>query len=101
MIYGRFMGMSNKQLFDLSQKIVNNDRNSMFVEAYNLSYADIYDFSSKKQSLKKFMIDLGIHKIEMDIPWDKDVPEELIPRIVEYCCNDVLGTCLLYTSRCV
>ncbi|MBK8748804.1 MAG: hypothetical protein IPM04_13350 [Saprospiraceae bacterium] len=99
MIYGRFMGMSNKQLFDLSQKIVNNDRNSMFVEAYNLSYADIYDFSSKKQSLKKFMIDLGIHKIEMDIPWDEDVPEELIPRIVEYCCNDVLGTEATFEDR--
>jgi len=99
MIYGRFMGMSNKQLFDLSQKIVNNDRNSMFVEAYNLSYADIYDFSSKKQSLKKFMIDLGIHKIEMDIPWNEDVPEELIPRIVEYCCNDVLGTEATFEDR--
>lgn len=99
MIYGRYMGMNNAQLYELSQKIINNDRNSLFAEAYNLSYADIYDFSSKKQSLKKFMIDLGIHKIEMDIPWDQDVPEDQIPRVVEYCCNDVLGTEATFKDR--
>jgi DNA polymerase elongation subunit (family B) len=99
MLYGRFMGMSNKQLFDLSQKIINNDRNSMFAEAYNISYADIYDFSSKKQGLKKFMIDLGIHKMEMDIPWDEDVPEDMIPKVVDYCCNDVLGTEATFKDR--
>lgn len=99
MLYGRYMGMTNRALYELSQKIVNNDRNSMFIEAYNISYADIYDFSSKKQSLKKFMIDLGIHKIEMDIPWDEDVPEHLIPKVVEYCVNDVLGTEATFKDR--
>ena len=99
MLYGRYMGMTNRALYELSQKIINNDRNSMFVEAYNISYADIYDFSSKKQSLKKFMIDLGIHKIEMDIPWDEEVPEELIPKIVDYCVNDVLGTEATFEDR--
>lgn len=99
MLYGRFMGFTNKQLFELSQKIVNNDRNSMFVEAYNISYADIYDFSSKKQSLKKFQIDLGLHHVEMDIPWDEDVPDELIDKIVNYCCNDVLATEATFEDR--
>lgn len=99
MLYGRFMGMTNKQLFDLSQKIVNNDRNSMFAEAYNISYADIYDFSSKKQGLKKFMIDLGIHKMEMDLPWDEDVADDMIPKVVDYCCNDVLGTEAVFKNR--
>lgn len=91
-LYAAFMGYNNQQLYELSQKIINNDPKAMFGEAYNISYADIYDFSSIKQSLKKFMIQLGIHKMEMDIPWDQPVPEELIPKVVEYCCNDVYGT---------
>ena len=37
-------------------------------QAYNLSYADIYDFSSKKQSLKKWEIELGIHHMENSYP---------------------------------
>lgn len=98
-LYGCFMGFNNDQLYDLSQKIIKGDRNCMFPQAYNLSYADIFDFSSKKQSLKKFMIDLGIHKIEMDLPWDQPVPEHLIDRVVDYCCNDVLGTEATFKDR--
>lgn len=98
-LYGRFMGMSNKELYMLSQKIVNNDRNSMFAQAYHISYADIYDFSSVKQSLKKFQIDLGIHHVEMDLPWDQDVPESMIPKVVEYCCNDVISTEATFEDR--
>ena len=64
----------------------------MFGEAYSLSYADIYDFATKKQSLKKWMIDLRIHKQEMDIPWDQPVPPERVADVVEYCVNDVKGT---------
>ena len=59
-LYARMMGYDNQRLFDLSQAIVNNHK-SFFSEAYNISYTDIYDFSSKKQSLKKFEIELGIH----------------------------------------
>lgn len=91
-MWARMMGYDNAALFDLSQRIVNNDRNAMFGEAYSLSYADIYDFSSKKQSLKKWEIELGIHHMELDIPWDKPVPEELWEKVVEYCCNDVDAT---------
>lgn len=32
------MGYDNKQLYDLSQRIINNSPNSHFGEAYNLSY---------------------------------------------------------------
>lgn len=99
MLYGRFMGMSNEQLFDLSQKIINNDRNSMFVEAYNISYADIFDFSSKKQSLKKFQIDLGLKHLEMDLPWDEPVAPELWAKVVDYCCNDVISTEAVFKDR--
>jgi hypothetical protein len=100
MLYGRYMGMSNAQLFDLSQRIIaKKDRSAMFGEAYNLSYADIYDYSSKKQSLKKFQVDLGLKHLELDIPWDQDVPEEKIPLVVEYCCNDVESTEATFEDR--
>jgi hypothetical protein len=91
-LWARFMGYCNEQLFELSQKIIANDKNAMFGEAYNLSYADIYDFASVKQSLKKWMIQLGLHHMEMDLPWDQPVDPKDIPRVVEYCVNDVNGT---------
>jgi hypothetical protein len=71
----------------------------LFGEAYNLSWADIYDYSSKKQSLKKFQIDLGIFHSELDLPWDEPVPEELWDKVVEYCVNDVLSTEATYEDR--
>jgi hypothetical protein len=90
-LYAAAMGYDNKRLFELSQKIINGGLSAMFGEAYNISYTDIYDFSSKKQSLKKFMIELGMRHLELDLPWDQDVPDELIDKVVEYCVNDVLG----------
>jgi hypothetical protein len=42
-------------------------------EDYNLSYADIYDFSNTKQSLKKFEFGLGIDHLELGLPWDQPV----------------------------
>jgi len=99
-MYARFLGYSNLQLYDLSQRIITkNDYHAAFGEAYNLSYADIYDFSSKKQGLKKFMIELGINHMELDIPWDQPVPEELWGRVEEYCVNDVNGTEQVFKSR--
>lgn len=98
-LYARYMGYGLEKLYTLSQNIINGSVSSMFGEAYNLSYADIYDFSSKKQGLKKFMIELGLHKMEMDIPWDQPVPENLWPKVVEYCCNDVIGTEKTFEAR--
>lgn len=99
-LYARFMGYSNEQLFKLSQKmVVDNDRNAAFGEAYNLSYTDIWDFSSIKESLKKFEIMLGIKHMEMDIPWDEPVPEEMWPKVVEYCVNDVIATEKVFEAR--
>lgn len=93
MLYARILGYSNKALFDLSQKIVVGNRNdALFGEAYNLSYADIWDYASIKKSLKRWQIDLGLHHMESNIPWDKDVPDELIPQVVKYCRNDVHTT---------
>lgn len=98
-LYARYIGYDNKQLFELSQKIINNSRNAFFGEAYNISYTDIYDFSSKKQSLKKFQIELGIHHQELGIKWDEPVPEEMWPLVVEYCINDVMATEAVFNAR--
>ena len=92
-LYAAVLGYSVEQLYDLARKIVvDNNRNAMFAQAYNLSYSDVWDFSSIKQSLKKFEIDLGIHHMELDLPLDQPVAEEDWPRVVEYCVNDVRAT---------
>lgn len=95
-LYGRLLGYNNKELYNLSQRIVAGDRNAFFKEAYNVSYTDILDFSSKKQSLKKWEIELGIKHQELGLPWDQPVPEELWGKVAEYCDNDVLATEALF-----
>jgi len=93
MLYARMLGYSNEQLFELSQKIIVGNRNdALFGEAYNLSYADIWDYSSIKKSLKKFQIDLGLNHMESNIPWDKPVDDAQIPLILKYMRNDVQTT---------
>ena len=93
-IYARLMGYNNEQLYNLSQRIINGEKNAFFGEAYNLSYTDIYDFASagNKKSLKKLEIEMGIHHQELGLPWDQPVPEELWPKVAEYCDNDVIAT---------
>ena len=93
-LYARLMGYSNEQLYHLSQRIINGDKNAFFGEAYNLSYTDIYDFASagNKKSLKKLEIEMGIHHQELGLPWDEPVPEEKWVEVAEYCDNDVIAT---------
>lgn len=98
-LYARLMGYSLEQLYTLSQRIIGGSRNCFFGEAYNLSYTDVYDFSSKKQGLKKFEIDLGIHHQELGLEWDKPVPEKLWPLVADYCCNDVDATEATFDDR--
>lgn len=111
--YARMMGYSLEQLYHLSQSIVNGERNAMFGSAYNLSYTDVYDFCAKKQSLKKWEIEIGnaakdpnskmdpklrefvlsgVKHHELGLPWDQPVPEELWPKVAEYCDDDVYAT---------
>lgn len=97
-LWGRMIGMSNEQLYALSNRII-NEHTGFFGEAYNLSYTDIYDFSSKKQSLKKFEIELGIHHQELGLPWDQPVPESLWDKVAEYCDNDVIATEAVFYSK--
>ena len=98
-LYARLMGYTNEQLYNLSQKIVSGDKDAFFREAYNISYTDVYDFSSKKQSLKKFEIELGIHHQELGLPWDQPVPEDMWIKVAGYCDNDVIATEAVFNSR--
>ena len=114
-LYARLIGYTNEQLYNLSQRIINGDRNAMFSEAYNLAYTDIYDFAATKMSLKKWEIELGsiseeklkekgftddeirivkagTHHQELGLPWDKPVAEELWTTVADYCINDVTAT---------
>ena len=91
MLYAALIGYTPAQLFDLSNKII-NEKNGFFGEAYNISYTDIYDFAAKKQSLKKWEIELNIHHQELGLPWNKPVDESLWPKVAEYCQNDVIAT---------
>lgn len=97
-LWARMMGKSEYELFIISQNIINGGKNNsvrneyMYREAYNLSYTDVYDFCDKKQSLKKWEIELGIHHQELGLPWDQPVPEELWPTVADYCKNDVIAT---------
>lgn len=90
MLYGCYLGYSNEQLYQLSQDIIIRKKGT-FKEAYNISYTDIYDFAKKKQSLKKWEIELGIHHMELGIPWDQPVPEDKWVKVSEYCDNDVIS----------
>nr|DAS51775.1 MAG TPA: DNA polymerase [Caudoviricetes sp.] len=99
-LYARLLGSNNMELFTQSHRIINekNAKSGMYAAAYELSYTDIYEYSQKKQSLKRWEVDLGIKHVEMEIPWDKPVPDELIPTVVEYCVNDVDATEKLFDA---
>lgn len=109
MIYAAAMGYNNEQLFKLSQRIiVEKDPTAKFSEAFNLSYTDIYDYTSEKMSLKKWEIKLGIHHQELGLPWDKPVPETNFKKVADYCLNDVNATEAVWdatdadwTARCI
>ena len=93
MLYAALIGHDNDQLYGVSQRLIkDNGINGTFREAYNISYLDIYEMCSVKQSLKKWEIELGINHMEMDIAWDQPAPEELWEKIGDYCENDVLAT---------
>lgn len=98
-LYARYIGYTNNDLGILSQRIINNSRNALFSEAYSVSYTDVYDFTTKKQSLKKYEIELGIHHQELRYPFDQPIAEEYWKEVGEYCENDVLATEIVFHSR--
>lgn len=104
-LYARMMGMSEYDLFIVSQNIINGGKEGsvrneyMYREAYNLSYTDVYDFASEKKSLKKWEIELGIHHQELGLPWDQPVPEDMWLKVADYCINDVVATEAVFHAR--
>jgi Family of unknown function (DUF5906) len=98
-LYARIMGYSEEALFQLSQRIVANDQSGMFGDAYNLSYADVWDFSSKKQSLKRFQIELGLDHKELGMPWDQPADPDTWELVADYCANDVITTEQVFDDR--
>lgn len=89
------MGETTYEVFIRSQSIIGGvkGKNEYKIrEAYNLSYTDVYDFCAKKQSLKKWEIELGIHHQELGLPWDKPVPKDRWKQVADYCINDVIAT---------
>ena len=85
------LGYSTEAVYQLSQDIVEN-RTMGFNDARRRSYADVYDFCTKKQGLKKWEIELGIHHQEFGLPWNEPVPENRWDELAEYCANDVRAT---------
>lgn len=107
-IYAASMGYNNYELYKLSKRIIGGDKDAFFREAWNLSRTDIYDFASanNKMSLKKLEIKIRLDKKflsehpeynyvkhhELGLSWDEPVPEELWPKVSEYCDDDVYAT---------
>jgi len=98
-LYGAYLGYDNARIYDLSKRLVSNEGNAKFGEAYDVSEADIYDFMSEKKSLKKLQIELGLKHSELGLPWDEPVPEERWEEVEEYCVNDVITTEQVFEAR--
>jgi Family of unknown function (DUF5906) len=98
-IYARVLGFDNERLYKLSQRLISGTPNSMFGEAYNVSYADVWDFANEKKSLKKWEVDLDIPHKELSLPWDEPVDESLWPEVSKYCMNDVSATEAVFKER--
>ena len=98
-LWAAYMGFSVEDIYRVSQRLIAGDPNAKFGEAYNVSYADIYDFSSVKQSLKKFQIMLGLVHKELGLKWDEPAPEDRWDEIEDYCVNDVITTEQVFDDR--
>lgn len=97
MVYSALLGQSTMDIYQRSQAIVNNNGGKGFHKgAYELSYLDLYEMASKKQSLKAWEIELGLPHDEFEYPWDEPLPENLWERCAEYCGNDVRATEALF-----
>lgn len=91
-LWALMLGWPVEQIYRLSKDIIANQRGSMFGQAYNLAYADLYDIIVEKRSLKWWEIKLGLPHMEMDLPWDEPVPEDRIQDVLDYLVNDVKST---------
>ena len=100
-LYARYLGYSNEELYELSKRIISKQGSVQhgFREAYSIAYTDVFDFCSVKQSLKKWEIELGLKHNELEVDFNEPVPEELWPKIIEYCGDDVDATEEVFEAR--
>lgn len=94
MLWACSQGYTSEELYILSQRLIDKktSMDAKFGQAYNISYTDVYDFSSDKKGLKKWEIELGINHLEWNHPWDLPVPKDEWVKVAEYCDNDVIST---------
>ena len=91
-MWAAILGKTIPELYQLSCDIIAGSKNVNTGKSKDVSYADVYDFSNTKMSLKKWEIELDIHHQELGLRWDKPVPKELWEKVADYCCNDVVAT---------
>lgn len=92
LIYGRITGNSIERSFNLSQAIITNQAGACYREAYHFADFDVFDFATKKQSLKRWEYDLEKEHMEMEFAWDQPLDEKYWDQMIEYCDNDVRAT---------
>ena len=95
-LYAIYIGKKPAEVYKVSKDLIAGSF-SGFAPAYKISKADAYDIAAKKQSLKKWEIELAaegklVHHQELGFRWDEPVPEDKWNLVAEYCCNDVLAT---------
>lgn len=95
-LYAVYLGKKPIEVYHISKDIIDNKFGG-FGPAYRISEADVYDIASKKQSLKKWEIELAaqgklVHHQELGLRWDEPVPEDRWEEVAVYCRNDVLAT---------
>ena len=99
-LFARYIGYSLYDCWKLSQDIIVNDKRTSFQrDAENVFAIDIFDYSTDKQSLKKWEIQLAQEgklsldaHMEMNVDWNEDIPEERWEELAEYCEHDVIAT---------
>ena len=98
MLYGCMIGETPAELFARSNAIIQRNEGKIR-ESRGVSYADLYQILSKKQSLKKWEIELGEPHKEFPLSWDEPIPDDMLDEWIEYCCNDVRATRALWHAR--
>ena len=99
-LYARYIGYTFKQCWELSQDIIVYDKRANFTrDSKNIFEIDVFDYTTNKQSLKKWEIQLEQEgklppnsHMEMNVDWNEDIPEEVWPELAEYCKHDVIAT---------
>ena len=94
-LYARYTGATNMECYRMSKDIIAGNR-AINPRSKRISEGDLFDIAAKKQSLKKWEIEMGADHDEMDIDWDEPIPEDQWERLAEYCKHDVRATEMLY-----